>query len=90
MFPACAECGMVLSSPNEYHPYAACLMYKGCKDENTVRLNLLAVLHYGSGPTDDLRQQARADSLRANGITEEELAESAHAHREAAELGRTQ
>ena len=42
------------------------------------------------GPTDELRQQARADSLRANGITEEELAESAHAHREAAELGRGQ
>lgn len=38
----------------------------------------------------ELWQQARADALRANGITEEELAESARAHDEAAELARGQ
>lgn len=27
----------------EYHPYAACLMYKGCYDSDTVRANLKAV-----------------------------------------------
>lgn len=45
--PACAECGFVLSHPDEYHPYAACLMYKSCKDENTVRENLKAVMDFG-------------------------------------------
>jgi len=40
---ACAECGMEVS-PVEYHPYAACLMFKGCKDGHVVRENLKAVV----------------------------------------------
>lgn len=40
--PACAECGMIVTL-GEYHPYAACLMYKGCKDEKTVRENLKSI-----------------------------------------------
>ncbi len=40
--PACAECGMIVKL-GEYHPFAACLMYKNCKDENTVRENLKAI-----------------------------------------------
>lgn len=40
--PACAECGMIVQL-GEYHPFAACLMYKGCKDENTVRENIKAI-----------------------------------------------
>lgn len=40
--PACTECGMVVTL-GEYHPYAACLMYKGCKNEKTVRENLQAI-----------------------------------------------
>jgi|GEM_PF-6966937 len=39
----CAECGMT-TAPNEYHPYAACLMYAQCGDEGTVRANLAAVV----------------------------------------------
>ena len=27
----------------EYHPYAACLMYKACEDEQTVRENLISI-----------------------------------------------
>lgn len=41
--PACAECGMIVQ-PGEYHPFAACLMYKGCKDENTVRENMKNII----------------------------------------------
>lgn len=40
--PACTECGMIVKL-GEYHPFAACLMYKGCKDEKTVRENMKAV-----------------------------------------------
>lgn len=38
----CAECGMHCEK-GEYHPYAACLMFRGCKDAKTVRSNLAAV-----------------------------------------------
>ena len=39
---ACAECGMPCDL-NEYHPYAACLMFKACKNSYTVRENLQAI-----------------------------------------------
>lgn len=42
----CAECGMTVE-PNEYHPYAACLMFKACYSAEVVRANLNAVLEYG-------------------------------------------
>jgi uncharacterized lipoprotein YajG len=35
----CQECGMACE-PGEYHPYAACLMFKGCHNGDTVRDNL--------------------------------------------------
>ena len=38
----CAQCGMVCA-PNEYHPYAACLMFMACKDGPYVRANLAEV-----------------------------------------------
>ena len=38
----CAECGMACYQ-NEHHPYAACLMFKGCHDSETVRANLSAL-----------------------------------------------
>ena len=38
----CAQCGMVCA-PNEYHPYAACLMFMACKDGTYVRANLAEV-----------------------------------------------
>lgn len=41
----CAECGMPVK--DEYHPYAACLMFKACKDSETVKANLDAVLREG-------------------------------------------
>jgi recombinational DNA repair protein (RecF pathway) len=42
----CAECGMSVV-PQEYHPYAACLMFKQCQDGAIVRFNLNAVLQDG-------------------------------------------
>lgn len=38
----CGECGMICR-PSEFHPYAACLMFKGCHDGETVRANLAAL-----------------------------------------------
>ena len=38
----CQECGM-FCGPLEYHPYAACLMFKACHDGDAVRGNLQAV-----------------------------------------------
>ena len=44
---ACTECGMLVM-PDEYHPYAACLMFKACHDAETVYANLDAVLMHGA------------------------------------------
>ena len=38
----CQDCGMVCQ-PTEYHPMAACLMFKACHDGDQVRANLKAV-----------------------------------------------
>lgn len=38
----CAECHMLVED-GEYHPYAACLMFKSCRNGDTVRENLRAV-----------------------------------------------
>lgn len=42
----CVQCCMACE-PGEYHPYAACLMYKACLNAETVRVNLDAVLEHG-------------------------------------------
>ncbi len=38
----CRECGMPVNV-GDYHPYAACLMFKGCQNSKTVLDNLDAV-----------------------------------------------
>lgn len=43
---SCVECGM-LCDPLEYHPYAACLMFKACGDSKVVHENLSAIIAYG-------------------------------------------
>lgn len=43
--PACADCGMIVK-PQEYHPYAACIIYKATRCSSTTRDNLLAVRAY--------------------------------------------
>lgn len=42
----CEECGMLVLV-DEYHPYAACLMFKACHDSATVEANLASVLSHG-------------------------------------------
>lgn len=44
----CGTCGMPCT-PGEYHPYAACLMFKACHNSETVRANLDAVRGQPSG-----------------------------------------
>jgi len=61
----CQECGMLVED-NEYHPYAACLMFKGCHMGEVVRVNLAAVRAHGAqydSGYDDLADEAEA--LRA-------------------------
>ena len=38
----CKECGMEVEI-GEYHPFAACLMFKGCNNSTTVHDNLDAI-----------------------------------------------
>ena len=51
----CIECGMMCEAV-EYHPYAACLMFKHCLNSETVRANLQAV-------RDDTYAQGRVAGL---------------------------
>ena len=44
--PICKSCGMPIEK-DEFHPYAACLMFKGCLDAEVVRANLDAVIAHG-------------------------------------------
>ena len=39
----CTQCGMD-TEPNEYHPYAACLMHLACRNSKTVRENMESVM----------------------------------------------
>ena len=48
----CAQCGMLIEDSKEYHPYAACLMFMQCRDSETVRANLQAVVEYGRSTAD--------------------------------------
>lgn len=38
----CGECGMLVGW-GDFHPFAACLMFRGCGDADTVRVNLHAL-----------------------------------------------
>lgn len=46
----CGSCGMPCT-PTEYHPYAACLMFKACHNSETVRANLDDVRAHGAPQT---------------------------------------
>jgi hypothetical protein len=58
----CGECGM-LCEPSEYHPFAACLMFKGCHDSATVRKNLSGLQREaaGGGEADAWRVDRKQD-----------------------------
>ncbi|NIF72776.1 hypothetical protein F3J16_21695 [Burkholderia sp. Ap-962] len=65
----CAECGMPCA-PGEYHPHAACLMFKACHDSTTVRDGLAAIREHAlaaspapaipAGPDDEAVSAVRA------------------------------
>lgn len=38
---------MLVGQHRNYHPHAACLMFRGCHNGNTVAANLRAVVEYG-------------------------------------------
>lgn len=42
----CYTCGMMVST-DDYHPYAACLMFQSCHCSETVQANLDAVQAHG-------------------------------------------
>lgn len=42
----CQECGMPVKD-GEFHPYAACLMYKACHSPEDVRGNIAALYQHG-------------------------------------------
>lgn len=42
----CSGCGMLLRAANHYHPYAACLIYKQCKDRDQVEIYLKEVIEH--------------------------------------------
>lgn len=56
----CTECGMAVSV-TEYHPYAACLMYRACQDAEVVRVNLLSVQASGAQAECDLRASSETN-----------------------------
>ena len=62
----CQQCGMHVENATDYHPYAACLMFKACHDGNKVQANLDAVVEYGE-------REGRKDAL---GVTEADIAET--------------
>lgn len=43
----CAGCGMTLKEPYEYHPYAACELFKATGSSESARLNIRAMIRYG-------------------------------------------
>jgi hypothetical protein len=53
----CSACGMLVGLHRNYHPHAACLMFRECHNGNTVDANLRAVVEYG------MRAQAAGVSL---------------------------
>jgi hypothetical protein len=57
----CSQCGMCTRGPVDYHPYAACLMFMGCKDGNTVQANLDAVVKYGRDL--EAKEHAKAEAI---------------------------
>ncbi len=66
---ACMECGMLVKA-TEYHPYAACLMFKAGHNEGMVRANIMGVLMYASAPLKEQLIQATNKIERYQAIVE--------------------
>lgn len=55
----CAKCGMPCRA-GEYHPFAACLMFKACHNSETVRANIAPL------QAENERLRAEVERLRAD------------------------
>lgn len=64
----CSGCGMCLRAPNHYHPYAACLMHRQCKDASQVEVYLKEVLEHGRIEEREVTKQrgAKRPSLKSD------------------------
>ena len=60
MKTTCQECRMVVEA-GEYHPYAACLMFKECSDGGEVMENLEAVMRKGAEKASNRIEQLEAE-----------------------------
>jgi len=77
----CQECGMACE-PAEYHPMAACLMFKACHDGAAVRANLANVMRYGARKTDTVApavdtQRAPASAALTDDVLMQAIADTA-------------
>lgn len=68
----CGSCGMPCA-PGEYHPYAACLMFRACGDSAFVRANLEAVRAQPTPPAvvEPLLEQHHRDSKELRNLCAE-------------------
>ena len=64
----CAECGMPCDT-REFHPFAACLMFKQTKDARLVRSNLEFVLEQGRKQSLEIEQGFAVQITRSDGST---------------------
>jgi hypothetical protein len=46
-FTKCAACGMLTYSARDFHPYAACVMFRQTSSSEKVEANLRHVVEYG-------------------------------------------
>ncbi|NBI44939.1 hypothetical protein [Burkholderia sp. ISTR5] len=65
----CAECGMPCAS-GEYHPHAACLMFKGCHDSTTVRAGLAAIREHALSASPAPAISESDDAARLDWLTD--------------------
>ena len=56
----CSGCGMGLRAPNHFHPYAACLMYRQCKDASQVEVYLKEAIEHGRDKERETAKQREA------------------------------
>jgi hypothetical protein len=47
-FARCPDCGMTLDGPSDYHPYAACVMFRQLGQTEKVEDLLLTIVKYGA------------------------------------------
>jgi hypothetical protein len=48
-YDRCAKCGMLKISPTDYHPDAACVLFRHLGQSDKVEMHLRAVVAYGMG-----------------------------------------